>query len=103
MSSPSDVNQIKGHELAISVTLWCYRALRRMAILRRRHLLTRGLCACNMEHFSRPKKCEPGETHMEDCNICKCNNDGTSFACTRRGCPPKQEGGKNLERHTRGE
>nr|CAD7607682.1 unnamed protein product [Timema genevievae] len=49
----------------------------------------------------RPKKCEPGETHMEDCNICKCNNDGTSFACTRRGCPPKQEGGKNLERHTR--
>ncbi|CAG2062018.1 unnamed protein product [Timema podura] len=39
---------------------------------------------------------------MEDCNICKCNNDGTSFACTRRGCPPKQEGGKNLERHTRG-
>nr|CAD7263464.1 unnamed protein product [Timema shepardi] len=49
----------------------------------------------------RPKKCEPGETHMEDCNTCKCNNDGTSFACTRRGCPPKQEGGKHLERHTR--
>nr|CAD7430561.1 unnamed protein product [Timema monikensis] len=51
----------------------------------------------------RPKKCEPGETHMEDCNTCKCNDDGTSFACTSRACPPKPEGGKQLVRHTRRE
>nr|XP_022903476.1 serine protease inhibitor I/II-like [Onthophagus taurus] len=30
--------------------------------------------------------CTPGESFKKDCNTCKCNDDGTSAACTAALC-----------------
>ncbi|XP_060807391.1 uncharacterized protein LOC106135838 [Amyelois transitella] len=32
--------------------------------------------------------CEANRSFKKDCNICWCNEDGTSFFCTRRACVP---------------
>lgn len=33
--------------------------------------------------------CTPNEVKMEDCNRCKCANNGIGWFCTRKACPPK--------------
>ncbi|XP_063245093.1 protease inhibitors-like [Bacillus rossius redtenbacheri] len=35
--------------------------------------------------------CEANSTFMLDCNTCWCNSDGTSYGCTKKGCPPAIE------------
>lgn len=35
------------------------------------------------------ERCVPGTTFMEDCNKCRCSNDGQK-ACTRKMCPPNE-------------
>ena len=32
--------------------------------------------------------CTPNEVKMEDCNRCKCANNGIGWFCTRKACPP---------------
>ncbi|KOB67284.1 Cysteine-rich/pacifastin venom protein 2 [Operophtera brumata] len=32
------------------------------------------------------KECTPNELFEMDCNMCRCNDDGKSFSCTRRAC-----------------
>ncbi|CAH2057071.1 unnamed protein product, partial [Iphiclides podalirius] len=35
--------------------------------------------------------CRPDEVFEMDCNMCRCNADGTSFSCTRRACYPDED------------
>jgi hypothetical protein len=35
------------------------------------------------------KMCEPGKLFKEDCNLCRCSNDGKYSACTKHRCPLK--------------
>ncbi|XP_022818387.1 uncharacterized protein LOC111350904 isoform X1 [Spodoptera litura] len=41
------------------------------------------------------KECRPNEVFELDCNMCRCNPDGKSYACTRRACEELPEDQKN--------
>nr|XP_049701748.1 uncharacterized protein LOC110381959 isoform X1 [Helicoverpa armigera] len=42
-----------------------------------------------------PKECRPNEVFELDCNMCRCNPDGKSYACTRRACEEPLDDKKN--------
>lgn len=35
--------------------------------------------------------CNPNEIKMEECNRCRCANNGIGWFCTRRACPPREK------------
>ena len=37
--------------------------------------------------------CTPNEVKMEDCNRCKCANNGIGWFCTRKACTPREKRG----------
>ncbi|XP_055595115.1 pacifastin-like protease inhibitor cvp4 [Uranotaenia lowii] len=41
--------------------------------------------------------CTPNEVKMEDCNRCKCANNGIGWFCTRKACPPKAKRDAQME------
>ena len=42
------------------------------------------------------KHCRPNEVFELDCNMCRCNPDGKSYACTRRACEDQLEDNKKV-------